>query len=298
MSLLHPVVTRFAPSPSGAMHVGHALAAYVARRMADLHGGFCLLRIEDIDTMRTRDKRWIELMMEDLDWLGLHFDGNIMVQSSRFDIYATALETLRSMGLLYPCFCTRARLSAAAHDIARAPHEGIAPQRRYSRHCRSITPTEAAERIAAGEPHSWRIDMQRVQDLIGCPTWEDLRAGVQRCIPSACEDVILSRKDTPTSYHLAVVIDDAQQGVNLVTRGADLMSSTPIHRAIQALLGLPTPLYAHHDLLLDGHTGKRLAKRTGAASLKALRDAGFSAKQVMASIDRALKRGGMWSMEE
>lgn len=298
MSLLHPVVTRFAPSPSGAMHVGHALAAYVARRMADLHDGRCLLRIEDIDTLRTRDKRWVELMMEDLDWLGLHFDGEIMVQSERFNIYASALEELRNMELLYPCFCTRARLDAETQDIARAPHEGTAPHRRYPRYCRSITSTEAAERIAAGEPHSWRIDMQRVQDIIGCPTWEDLRTGVQRCVPSACEDVILSRKDTPTSYHLAVVIDDAHQGVNLVTRGKDLMSSTPIHRALQALLGLPTPTYAHHALLLDGHTGKRLAKRTGAASLKALRDEGFNAKQVMASIDRALKRGGRWSIEK
>lgn len=293
MSLLFPVTTRFAPTPSGAMHVGHALAAFTARRLADAHGGRCLLRIEDIDS-RARDVRWVNQLMEDLDWLGIRFDGEVMVQSQRFDAYAAVLRELHDKELLYPCFCSRSMRRHENEDIARAPHTTASECTHRPDRCRALPSDDVAQRLADGEPHSWRIDMQRVQDLIGCPTWEDLYAGVRRCIPSDCEDVILSRKDTPTSYHLAVVVDDAQQGVNLVTRGRDLMASTPIHRALQAVLGLPTPVYAHHPLLRDSN-GVRLAKRDHATSIASLREAGYSPAQILSEIRSAVSNGGIWN---
>lgn len=293
--LQHPVTTRFAPSPSGPLHVGHLLAACEARRLADAHGGRCLLRLEDIDTTRTRDVRWVELMMEDLAWMGLRFDGEVMVQSRRFGVYRRALERLWSMGLLYPCFCTRAEIRAQWEEAARAPH-GPA-ELRYPGTCRKLSADVVAERLAAGVPCAWRLDMRRMQDLIGCPLWEDLRRGTQRCVPTACDDAVLARKDTPASYHLAVVVDDAAQGVNLVTRGEDLFSCTHIHRALQAALGLPTPLYCHHGLLRDA-AGKRLAKRDGARAIASLREAGLSPDDVRESLRHALSRGGVWELPQ
>lgn len=261
--------------------------------MADAHGGRCLLRLEDIDTVRTRNPEWVRLMYEDLAWLGLHFDGEVMVQSQRFGVYEAALAELRQMGVVYPCFCTRAELRAQWDDAARAPH-GM-PDFRYPGTCRRLSAEQVQEKLAAGLPCAWRLNMQRVQDLIGCPLWEDLRRGVQRCVPSACDDAVLARKDTPTSYHLAVVVDDAAQGVNMVTRGEDLFECTHIHRALQALLGLPTPLYCHHILLRDA-AGKRLAKRDGARSIANLRESGLSPRQVLHSLQQALQRGGVWSV--
>lgn len=293
--LRQPVTTRFAPSPSGALHVGHLLAACEARRLADAHGGRCLLRLEDIDTTRTRDPRWVELMHEDLAWMGLRFDGEVMVQSRRFAVYARALEELRRLGLLYPCFCTRAEIRAQWAEAARAPHSSA--NLHYPGTCRHLAPQLVAEKLAAGTPCAWRVDMRRVQDLIGCPLWEDLRRGVQRCVPSACDDVVLARKDTPASYHLAVVVDDAEQGVSLVTRGEDLFGCTHIHRALQAALGLPTPTYCHHTLLKDS-TGRRLAKRDGARSIASLRAAGLSPQAIMRSLHQALMHNGIWSQEE
>ena len=291
--LLHPVTTRFAPSPSGPLHVGHILAAQEARRLADAHGGRCLLRLEDIDAARTRNPEWVRLLYEDLAWLGLAFDGEVVVQSHRLAVYEGALAKLRRLGLLYPCFCTRAEIRAQWEEIARAPH---GPQAfRYPGACRRLTPEQVQEKLAAGVPCAWRLDMQRVQDLIGCPLWEDLRRGVQRCVPTACDDAVLARKDAPASYHLAVVVDDAAQGVTLVTRGEDLFECTHIHRALQAALGLPTPTYCHHMLLRDA-AGKRLAKRDGARSIAALRESGMSPQQVRESLRLALQHGGIWSL--
>lgn len=291
--LRHPVITRFAPSPSGPLHVGHLLAACEARRLADAHGGACLLRLEDIDTVRTRDPRWVQLMMEDLEWMGLHFDGEVMVQSRRIEVYRAALEKLRRLGLVYPCFCTRAEIRAQWDEAARAPH-GPA-ELRYPGSCRNLPPELVAERLAAGVPCAWRVHMQRVQDLVGCLQWEDLRRGVQRCVPAECDDAVLARKDAPAGYHLAVVVDDAEQRVSLVTRGEDLFSCTHIHRALQAVLGLPVPQYCHHGLLRDA-TGKRLAKRDGARSIATLREAGLSPQEVLASLHRALRNGGVWQI--
>lgn len=290
MSLRHPVITRFAPTPGGEMHVGHVLAARQARRMADAHGGSCVLRIEDIDTVRTRDPRLLAGLLEDLAWLGITFDGETMVQSRRMEVYAAALEQLRRLDLLYPCFCSRAEIRAEWGRMTHAPHAHEIF--RYSGHCRELLPDRVQALLAAGVPHAWRIDMRRVQDLIGCPLWEDIHVGVRRCVPSECGDAVLSRKDTPTSYHLAVVVDDAAQGVTLVTRGEDLLSCTPLQRALQAVLGLPTPLYAHHPLLRDGR-GHRLAKRDNARSVRSLREHGYTPEQIFAEIDRALLNDGI-----
>lgn len=287
------VVTRFAPTPSGPLHVGHLLAALQARRLADVHGGACLLRIEDIDITRSRRHEWVDLMYEDLAWLGLHFDGAVMVQSDRFDVYVDALERLKAMGLLYPCFCTRAEIKAQIAEMGRAPHATLGYL--YPGTCKHLSADDAAERIARGDAHAWRLDMERVQDLIGTPLWHDMHKGTQRCVPSLYGDVVLARKEMPASYHLAVVIDDAVQGVTHVTRGEDLFDATNIHRALQAVLALPVPTYCHHGLLKDNE-GKRLAKRDGARSLASLRAAGFSAQDVRDSLQRALLNGGIWQV--
>lgn len=284
------VVTRFAPSPSGPLHVGHLLAALQARRLADVHGGSCLLRVEDID-QRAQHREYLDLMYEDLEWLGLHFDGEVMVQTRRFGVYQAVLDQLRQMGLLYPCFCTRSEIKAQLAELGRAPHATLGYL--YPGTCRRLSDAAVAERLASGMPHCWRLDMQRVQELIGCPTWHDMRRGTQRCVPTDYGDVVLARKDFPASYHLAVVVDDAAQGVTHVTRGEDLFESTHIHRALQAVLGLPVPLYCHHSLLRDNE-GKRLAKRDGARSIASLREAGYTPQQVRDSLQQALQRGGIW----
>ncbi len=288
-----PVVTRFAPTPSGPLHVGHLLAALQARRFADAHGGHCLLRVEDIDVTRSRSREWVELMYEDLAWLGLRFDGDVMVQSERFDVYAAALEKLRVAGLLYPCFCTRSEIKAQIAEMGRAPHSSLGYL--YPGTCRHLPRELVEERLARGDAHAWRIDMQRVQDLIGCPEWVDLHRGRQQCVPTEYGDVVLARKEMPASYHLAVVVDDAAQGVTHVTRGEDLFDATHIHRALQAVLELPVPLYAHHGLLRD-NTGKRLAKRDGARSLASLRAAGYTPQAVVDSLNAALANGGIWQV--
>lgn len=288
-----PVVTRFAPTPSGPLHVGHLLAALQARRLADEQGGRCLLRIEDIDVTRSRSREWVELMYEDLAWLGVHFDGEVMVQSERFEVYGAALEQLRTAGLLYPCFCTRSEIKAQIAEMGRAPHSSLGYL--YPGTCRNLPPDVVAERLARGDSHAWRIDMQRVQDLIGCPEWVDLHRGTQRSVPTEYGDVVLARKEMPASYHLAVVVDDAAQGVTHVTRGEDLFDATHIHRALQAVLRLPVPLYAHHGLLRD-NSGKRLAKRDGARSLASLRAAGYTPRAVRDSLTAALANGGIWQV--
>ena len=284
------VVTRFAPSPSGPLHVGHLLAALQARRLADVHGGSCLLRVEDID-QRAQHQEYLDLMYEDLEWLGLHFDGEVMVQTQRFGVYQAVLDQLRLMGLLYPCFCTRSEIKAQLAELGRAPHATLGYL--YPGTCRRLSDDAVEERLVSGMPHCWRLDMQRVQDLIGCPTWHDMYRGTQRCVPSAYGDVVLARKDFPASYHLAVVVDDAAQGVTHVTRGEDLFESTHIHRALQAVLGLRVPQYCHHSLLRDNE-GKRLAKRDGARSIASLREAGYTPQQVRDSLQQALQRGGIW----
>ena len=261
------IVTRFAPSPTGRLHLGHAFAALQAHDHARAAGGRFLLRIEDIDGTRSRET-FVAGIAEDLAWLGLTWDGPVLRQSARLDVYDASLADLRSRDLLYPCFCTRADIAASAS----APHHG--PDGLiYPGTCRRLPAGEAAARIAAGVPHAWRLAMDRAVALAGPLDWTDQIAGPQRADPAAFGDVVLARKDAPASYHLAVTIDDAAQGITDVVRGRDLMRATDIHRLLQALLGLPTPRYRHHPLLL-GPDGTRLAKRNGAPALADLRAAG------------------------
>ncbi len=268
------VVTRFAPSPTGALHAGHAVAAIAAHDRARGAGGRFLLRIEDIDTGRSRPEH-VAGILADLRWLGLHWDGEVVFQSQRMALYAAALDRLRAAGLVYPCFCTRADIARELAASASAPHgvDGAV----YPGTCRMIPPTVAATRL--GEPHAWRIDMARAVALAGPLKWTDELAGRVSADPLAQGDVVLARKDAGTSYHLAVTIDDAAQGVTHVVRGVDLFAATHIHRLLQALLGLPVPIWRHHPLLL-GPDGTRLAKRNGAPTLAALREQGLDGRDL------------------
>ena len=261
--------TRFAPSPTGALHLGHAYSAVLAHDLARAAGGRFLLRIEDIDGTRSRSEH-AEGIIADLRWLGIDWDGPVLCQSTRLAAYADALDWLRAMDLLYPCFCTRADIAREVAASLTAPHDEEAP--RYPGTCRHLSAAERAQRLA-NHPHAWRIDMARAVALAGDLGWHDAVAGQVIADPLAHGDVVLARKDAPASYHLAVTIDDAAQGVTDVVRGVDLFAATHVHRLLQALLGLPTPAYHHHPLLRD-ENGRRLAKRTGAASLADRRRAG------------------------
>jgi glutamyl-Q tRNA(Asp) synthetase len=276
-----PETTRFAPSPTGHLHLGHAHAALFAARAAGPGGRF-LLRIEDIDAIRCRPL-FTAAILEDLAWLGLAWEEPVRVQSRHFADYRVALDRLEAMGLLYPCFCTRAAIRAEIARSAAAPHplaEGPdGPP--YPGTCRALDADARAALIAAGRPYALRLDMCRAAAHAGDLAWHDEARGEVRATPGLFGDVVLARKETPASYHLAVTLDDALQGVTLVTRGEDLFAATHVHRLLQALLGLPTPRY-HHHALLRGPDGRRLAKRDGAATLRALRAAGRSPAEVRA----------------
>jgi glutamyl-Q tRNA(Asp) synthetase len=251
-------VTRFAPSPNGPLHLGHAYSAIVAHDLARERGGKFLLRIEDIDGVRSRP----ELVREfraDLAWLGLQWE-EVPPQSTRAAAYEAAAERLRAMDLLYPCRCSRQEIREAA--MADGPDGPV-----YPGTCRGAS-------FAADEAVAWRLDVAEALRRTGPLTWFDERAGEQQTRPDLHGDVVLVRKDaqTPASYHLAVTLDDAADGVTLVTRGTDLFAATHIHRLLQALLGLPVPTWHHHPLLLD-ETGRKLAKRRGSPSLAERREA-------------------------
>jgi glutamyl-Q tRNA(Asp) synthetase len=275
------IVTRFAPSPTGYLHLGHAYSALDAWRTAREAGGKFLLRIEDIDRTRCKPE-FTDAILEDLAWLGLDWDGEVRKQSEHFADYEAALDKLDMMGVIYPCFCTRAAIAA---EIARA---GGAPQGEegpiYPGTCRDLTTEERLRRIASGEGFALRLDVARALARTGPLEWEEEGEGIIRADPELLGDVVLARKDTPTSYHLAVTLDDALQGVTLVTRGADLFTATHIHRLLQALLALPTPRYRHHKLLTDAN-GTRFAKRDKALTLRALREGGKTPAEVRAMIE-------------
>jgi glutamyl-Q tRNA(Asp) synthetase len=273
-------VTRFAPSPTGRLHLGSAHSALFAWTAAREAGGRFLLRIEDIDRTRCRPE-YAAAIMEDLAWLGIDWDGEVRVQSEHFAAYGAALSTLSARGLLYPCFCTRADIAREIEAAGGAPHGADGPL--YPGLCRNIPNKERKARIAAGEPHALRLDMRRaVAAAHGPLLCEEVGEGVFAADPAPLfGDVVLARKDTPASYHLAVTHDDALQGVTLVTRGDDLKPATHLHRLLQALMGWPVPRWRHHGLL-RGPGGARLAKRDGAAAIAALREAGHSAAEVRA----------------
>jgi glutamyl-Q tRNA(Asp) synthetase len=266
-----PTVTRFAPSPSGYLHLGHAYAALVAWETARAAHGRFLLRIEDIDPGRCRPE-FERGIYEDLRWLGLSWDGEVRRQSEHVGVYGEALNQLDDLGVLYPCFCTRRQIRAEIAHAGQAPH-GPAGEAIYPGVCRSLPAAEKRRRVAAGEAFALRLDVARAQRITGALHWHDLRAGKVRAAPETLGDVVLARKETPTSYHLAVTVDDAVQGVSLITRGEDLFHATHVHRLLQALLGLPTPTYYHHNLIADS-TGLRLAKRNRAITLRTLRQSG------------------------
>ncbi len=300
------VHTRFAPSPTGRLHLGHAFSAIRAHDFARAAGGRFSLRIEDIDGTRSRPEH-VEAILRDLEWLGLEWDGPVTFQSRRLALYDEALDWLRGMDLLYPCFCTRADIAASLS----APHgpEGAL----YPGTCRRLAEPDLTR------PHCWRLDMGRALASLPLPMgegrgpsqsdekgegeplstltlppppaapslsqgerdlwWRDTSAGWVRADPASAGDVVLARKDAPASYHLAVTIDDADQGITDIVRGVDLFATTHVHRLLQALFGLPTPRYHHHKLLL-GPDGQRLAKRHGAPSLEAMRLAGEDGRAV------------------
>ncbi|HEU4705404.1 MAG TPA: tRNA glutamyl-Q(34) synthetase GluQRS [Sphingomicrobium sp.] len=266
------VVTRFAPSPSGRLHLGHAYSAAVGHFRARAGGGQFLLRIEDLDPGRSRPE-FVAGIEEDLRWLGLDWDGEPLVQSRRVADYAAALERLEALGLVYPCFCTRADIAASLT----APHGDAGSS--YPGTCRGL-PDDPGRRAAS--PHSWRLDCARALAIAGLPGWtEDERRFTAR--PGDIGDAILARKDAPASYHLACVVDDSASGVTLVVRGADLRPSTPIQRLLQQLLGLPEPAYLHHPLVTHAD-GRRLAKRDLAPTLAAMREAGADGPALAADL--------------
>jgi glutamyl-Q tRNA(Asp) synthetase len=265
------VTTRFAPSPTGLLHLGHAASACFAADRAK--GGRFLLRIEDIDRGRCREE-FVGAIFEDLAWLGLTWEPPVRRQSLHFAEYGAALDRLAARGLLYPCFCTRADIK----EMGGAPHGPDGPI--YPGTCRHLSDGEREARREAGKPFALRLKMDEAMQAAGPLEWHDLAAGIQQARPDLFGDVVLARKDTPASYHLAVTLDDATQGVTLVTRGMDLFPASHLHRLLQALLDLPVPRWHHHPLL-TGEDGKRLAKRDGAPSIRSMREAGLTPGEVL-----------------
>jgi glutamyl-Q tRNA(Asp) synthetase len=270
------IVTRFAPSPTGFLHLGHARAAIAAWRAARQAGGRFLLRIEDIDPARCRPE-FTTAILEDLAWLGLDWDGPVRVQSEHLAAYRGALDRLAARGMLYPCFCTRADIAREIAASASAPHGPDGPL--YPGTCRRLSGTQRAARIAAREAHALRLDMAVALAGLAAPLTFAEHGRRRSCDPARFGDAVLARKDIPASYHLCVTHDDALQGVTLVTRGEDLLAATDLHRLLQHLMGWPEPAYAHHPLLTDA-TGRRLAKRDRAATIRDLRAAGVDAAEV------------------
>ncbi len=275
-------VLRFAPSPNGFLHLGHALSALATWKAAEVLGGTALLRIEDIDTARCKPE-FAQSIFEDLDWLGLSWPEPVLVQSERFDIYAAAANRLRDMDLLYPCFCSRAEIAenATGTDPDGAPL--------YPGTCRHLSNADRIERLERGDPVQFRLDTERALERTGMLTFSVIgptildRPQIRYARPGRWGDVVLQRKDQAPRYHLSVVVDDADQGITHVTRGRDLEAATDIHVLLQMLLGLPTPYYHFHRLLL-GDDGEKLAKSKGSQSLRDLRAQGWTPDDVRRAV--------------
>jgi glutamyl-Q tRNA(Asp) synthetase len=272
------VVTRFAPSPTGYLHLGHAFSALRAFERARAAGGRFLLRLEDIDPDRCRPA-FANAIFDDLAWLGLNWDGDVMFQSRRHALYRAGLESLARRGLLYPCFCSRADILREVSASSGAPH-GPDGAPLYPGTCRRLSADECAARLASGAPHAWRLNMHAALEGAEKLFFAEESIGDVLATPKMFGDVVLGRRDAPASYHFCVTHDDAAQGVTLVTRGEDLLPATHLHRLLQHLMGWPVPVYAHHRLVLDS-SGRRLSKRDGAATLRAQREAGFSAQEIL-----------------
>ena len=276
--------TRFAPSPTGLLHLGHAFAALTAAAAAE--GGEFVLRIEDLDPARAQHEFEVAIE-EDLEWLGLSWQQPVLRQSARLVAYQAAVESLTAQGLLYPCFCTRKQIAAEIARSAEAPHPGDGPI--YPGTCRNLSPSERCARISDAEPYALRLDTAAAWRGLGSLTFDELGSGPAgehgRIVanPVVLGDIVLARRDAPAAYHLAVVVDDAFQGISLVTRGNDLFAATHVQRLLQALLGLPAPQYAHHRLILDAG-GSKLSKRQGPATLRDLRGQGWQIADVRRAV--------------
>ncbi len=271
---MQDIVSRFAPSPTGLLHLGHAWSALCAHDIARKAGGRFILRIEDIDQGRCRAE-CVEAIYRDLAWLGIEWDGPVMVQSQRYDAYRDAFERLSAKGVVYKCWCTRSDLAASAS----APHGDAGP----------IYPGTCKHRAdpGDGQPYCWRLDVAAATAITGPLSWIDDMAGPVVADAGLLGDTVLIRKDVPTSYHLAVTVDDAAQNVTHIVRGNDLFSATHIHRILQALLGYPSPVYHHHRLIAD-ESGTRLAKRLNAVSVADMRASGIDPKGLVDLLRRGL----------
>jgi len=269
-------VTRFAPSPNGYLHLGHAFSALTAYRAAQAAGGRFLLRIEDIDIGRARPE-FEQAIYDDLTWLGLAWEKPVRRQSEHFADYESTIDKLTDAGLTYPCFCTRKEIVAAG---AIEGPEGLV----YPGTCKHLSASQRVARLEGGDRYALRLDMAKAVGLLAGPlSWVEESEGMVDADPEGLGDIVLARKDIPTSYHISVVVDDALQGVTHVIRGRDLYDATPVHRLLQELLGLPQPIYHHHRLVEDD-AGTRLAKSKGSPALKDLRAAGESPNAVLQAI--------------
>ncbi|ASY57970.1 tRNA glutamyl-Q(34) synthetase GluQRS [Sinorhizobium sp. CCBAU 05631] len=285
-------VFRFAPSPNGLLHLGHALSAIINHDMASAMGGRFLLRIEDIDRARCRPE-FEAAIFEDLAWLGLIWEEPVRRQSDQLDLYAAALERLRTMGLVYPSVMTRGEIktAVAAHGASgRAWPRDPDGTPLYPGRERALTASEQADLVAGGRPHTWRLDVAKAVGRLAEPLlWRETgegpagETGLIAADPGVWGDVVLSRSDAPSSYHLSVVVDDALQGITHVVRGRDLYHATSIHRLLQRLLDLPEPVYHHHRLIL-GADGRKLSKSNGDTGIAAFRTAGRSPAELRAIV--------------
>jgi glutamyl-Q tRNA(Asp) synthetase len=269
------VITRFAPSATGHLHLGHAYSAWLGWQRARISGGSFLVRLEDIDTTRCKPE-YVDSILEDLRWLGLEWDGDVRLQSNYLTDYSNAISKLLARGVLYPCFCSRSEIVRALA----APHGG---EHKYPGTCRHISLAERNARLANGDNYALRLNVELALEAVRDFGFYEEDIGYIDGRPETLGDVVLGRRDHLVSYHLCVVCDDAAQRISHVTRGQDLFDATHTHVLLQRLLGLPTPTYAHHPLVTDA-AGRRLAKRDGAATLRGMREAGISPATVLSQL--------------
>ena len=270
------MITRFAPSPTGLLHIGHAYSALYAAKMAESTNGKFFLRIENIDQGRCKSE-YEDAIIEDLTWLGLKWESPVYRQSDRLALYKSALQKLVSQNVVYKCFCTRGEIQNEIENIGRAPHLNIKDVKTslYPGICKRLTFSEVNKNIQIGKPYAIRLNIQKAMKICPPLSWQDLKKGRQIAHPEIFGDVIIARKETPTSYHLSSTTDDHFQNINCITRGIDLFEVTHIHRILQALLGYKAPIYDHHDLVKD-KKGARLSKRDKSITIQSLRRAGKS----------------------
>ncbi|MBF0454781.1 MAG: tRNA glutamyl-Q(34) synthetase GluQRS [Magnetococcales bacterium] len=274
------VISRFAPSPTGFLHLGHAYSALTAYATTQ-EGGRFLLRLEDIDGGRCRES-FVQAIFEDLHWLGLRWPKPVRRQSEQMTDYAHALDILTDKGVLYPCFCTRSEMAAERARLGQVQRGPDGPL--YPGSCRQLTPRQKEAFLHQQKPFALRLDMEQAVARVGRLSWFDRLQGEVVATPERFGDVVLARKETPTSYHLSVTVDDHLQEINQVVRGQDLFQATHIHRLLQALLGLNTPQYHHHRLLLDT-SGQKLAKSNRSLSIRSLRQQGVTPEEVRQQIN-------------